>query len=88
MPVDKARGSTNTTAAWQHLQRDAAWHVIAEQIVTTVAGPRRADLVAITPAGVSYAFDVHITAALDSAHPCGPQLHRASLSKAARYHPS
>ena len=36
---------------WQHLLREAAWHVTAEQIVTTAAGPHRADLVAITPCG-------------------------------------
>ena len=36
--------------------------------------------------GLSSALDVHMTAPLASADPCGPQLHRASLAKAARYH--
>ena len=73
-------------AAWQHLMRDAGWHVTPEQLVTTSAGPHRADLVAITPAGLTTAFDIHVTAPLAPTDPAGPQLHRASLAKAARYH--
>ena len=72
--------------AWQHLLRDVGWHVTAEQIVNTTAEPHRADLVMISPVSLSSALDVHITAPLDSAAPCSPQLHRASLAKAARYH--
>ena len=41
--------------AWQHVLRDAGWHVAPEQIVTTTAGPHSTDLVAISPVGLSSA---------------------------------
>ena len=56
--------------AWQRLLCEVGWHVSAEQIVNTTAGPDRADLVAISPVGLSYALDVHVTATLHSADPC------------------
>ena len=72
--------------AWQSLLRSTGWHVSAEQIVTTTAGPHRADLATISPAGTSYALDVDVTAPLAPLDSCGGQLHRASMAKAARYH--
>ena len=72
--------------AWAHLLRQAGWHVSPEQIVNTTGGPHRADLVAIPPTGIATALDIHVTAPLTPIDPCGPQLHRATLAKAARYH--
>ena len=72
--------------AWQTLLRGAGWHVTSEQIVTTTAGPHRAELVTISPGGTSSALDIHVTAPLASGDACGLQLHRASLAKAAHYH--
>ena len=72
--------------AWAHLLRQAGWHVSSEQIINTTAGPHRADLVAIPPTGVACALDIHVTAPISPVDPCGPQLHRATLAKAACYH--
>ena len=54
--------------------------------LTTTEGPHRADLVTIPPIGMAQALDFHITAPALASDPTGPQLHRPSLAKAARYH--
>ena len=71
---------------WAALLRRAGWHVQLEQLVTTTAGPHRADLVTIPATGMAQALDFHITAPAMPTDPTGPQLHQASLAKAARYH--
>ena len=71
---------------WCSLLRRAGWTVATEQLV--LIGPntsKRADLLATTPGGLSYALDLTFSAPLDDAGPPGPHLHRVHSAKAARY---
>ena len=71
---------------WTLLLRRAGWHVQTEQNIPLLGGDaKRADLVAVSPTGVTTVCDLQVTSTVDHSLPTAPSLQTAAQNKARLY---